>query len=74
MWTAYFWGAGRRGVLIALVAVVQVPVAVIGFTPIANPALHLTAMLAALALTAFSLWSVRRASRTPAPDHVAETG
>lgn len=41
---------------------------------IASPALHLTAMLVALALTAFSLWSVRRASRAPVADRVAEAG
>ncbi|MDG4827462.1 hypothetical protein O7635_36935 [Asanoa sp. WMMD1127] len=74
VWTAYFWGAARRGLLVALVAVVQIPVAIIGFSPIDSPALHLTAMLVALALTAFSLWSVRRASRAVVADRVAESG
>jgi hypothetical protein len=60
LWTAYLWGGRRRGLLIALVAVVQLPVAVTGFVPIANPWLHTAAMATALSLTALSLWTVRR--------------
>ena len=41
LWTAWLWGARRRGLLLALIAVVQAPVAVIGFVPIATPWLHL---------------------------------
>ncbi|HET6214277.1 MAG TPA: hypothetical protein VFE14_15540 [Micromonosporaceae bacterium] len=68
LWTAYLWGGRRRGLLLALVAVVQVPVAVIGFVPIVNPLLHLGALLTALALTGFSLGYARRSARTaPVP-------
>lgn len=63
VWTAYAWGRSRRGLLIALVAVVQVPVAVIGFVPIDNPVIHLAAFGTALTLTGLSLWAVRRARR-----------
>jgi hypothetical protein len=66
VWTAYAWGRARRGLLVALVAVVQVPVAVIGFVPIANPVIHLVAFATALALTGLSLWTVRRAGRSEA--------
>lgn len=62
VWTAYAWGRARRGLLLALVAVVQVPVAIIGFVPIDNPVIHLAAFATALALTAGSLWAVRRAA------------
>ena len=71
--TAYVWGRARRGLLVALVAVVQVPVAVIGFVPIANPVTHLAAFGTALALTGLSLWAVRRAARSEAPVPALET-
>jgi len=62
LWTALLWGTKRRlGLLLALVAAVQLPVAVIGFTPIASPALHIGLSVTALALTCFSLWYVHRA-------------
>ena len=64
--TAYVWGRARRGLLVALVAVVQVPVAVIGFVPIANPVIHLAAFGTALTLTGLALWAVRRAARSEA--------
>jgi hypothetical protein len=63
LWTAYLWGTPRRRLLLGLVAVVQVPVAVIGFVPIATPWIHLTAFGVALLLTAFSLWYVHRPTR-----------
>jgi len=74
LWTAYLWGGRRRGLLIALVALVQVPVAVIGFVPIINPLLHLTAALTALGLTAAAIVSVRRAARAHAASSAAEPG
>jgi hypothetical protein len=68
LWTAYAWGLHRRrGLLLALVAVVQVPVAVIAFVPILDPVVHLVSGLAALALTTFSLIAVRRAAPAAAP-------
>jgi hypothetical protein len=54
------WGARRRSLLLALIGVVQLPVAVIGFMPFANPVLHVAASTLALALTAGAIWAVRR--------------
>jgi hypothetical protein len=64
LWTAYLWAGRRRALLIGLVAIVQVPVAVIGFVPIIDPWLHVTLGVTALTMTAASLMWVRRATRT----------
>lgn len=64
--TARLWGPTRRRALLALIAVVQLPVAIVGFVPIINPGLHLALFLTALGLTAGSLWTVRRAARPQA--------
>jgi hypothetical protein len=72
VWTALLWSGGSRWWLAALIAVVQIPVAVIGFVPIANPYLHLTLFVIAIALTGASLRVVRAQARTapgPAPTH-----
>jgi hypothetical protein len=61
--TVYLWGPKRRGLLLTLVAVVQLPVAIIGFVPIVNPILHITASTAALALIVACTWAVRRLAR-----------
>ena len=63
LWTAYFWGVRNRGALLALVAVVQVPVAVVGFVPAVDPVVHAGTFTGALVLTGFSLAAVRRAAR-----------
>ncbi|NUT33214.1 MAG: hypothetical protein HOV79_09080 [Hamadaea sp.] len=68
LWTAYAWGGRRRGALLALIAFVQLPVAAIAFTPIADPVLHTVLLGVALAITVASLVSVRRLARP-----VAET-
>jgi hypothetical protein len=60
-------GAQRRGLLLALVAVVQVPVAVIGFVPAVNPVVHAVTFVSALALTALSLAAVHRSVRAIEP-------
>ena len=60
LWTAYFWGAGRRSALLALIVGLQLPVAVVAFVPIANPALHAIALVSGLALSAGSVLLVRR--------------
>ncbi|MEV0453882.1 hypothetical protein [Catellatospora methionotrophica] len=60
VWTAFAWGPRRRGLLVALIAVVQLPVAIIGFVPIPNPVAHAAALISALTLTAVSIWLVRR--------------
>ena len=67
LWTAFLWGAQRRGLLLALVAVVQLPVAVIGFVPAVNPIVHAVTFVSALALTGLSLTVVRRAARAGGP-------
>ncbi|GIE95328.1 hypothetical protein [Paractinoplanes rishiriensis] len=71
VWTALLWGRGNRLWLAGLIAIVQVPVAVIGFVPIANPAVHLALFLSALTLTAVSLRLVRSQARSAAARTVA---
>lgn len=66
VWTALLWSGGNRWWLAGLIAVVQIPVAVIGFVPIANPYLHLTLFVTAIALTAVSLRLVRNQARAAA--------
>lgn len=68
VWTALLWGGGSRRQLAALIAVVQIPVAIIGFVPIANPYLHLTLFVIALGLTAVSLRVVRAQARATAAE------
>jgi hypothetical protein len=70
LWTAYFW-AGRRLPLLALVAIVQLPVAALGFAQILDPFWHATALVAALTLTLFSLVTVRRLATAHAGSIVA---
>jgi hypothetical protein len=65
--TARLWGRAHRGWLLALIAVVQAPVAVIGFVPVADPRLHVLAVAVAALLTGFSLSYVRRVAPTVAP-------
>ncbi|GIF14617.1 hypothetical protein [Actinoplanes teichomyceticus] len=73
VWTAMLWSGHRRWLLAALIAVVQIPVAVIGFVPVVDPYLHLALFLLALGLTAASLRIVRNQARdavtAPAPTH-----
>ena len=63
VWTALLWSRANRWWLAGLIAVVQLPVAVIGFVPIANPAVHLALFLFALVLTGVSLRIVRNQAR-----------
>ncbi|GAA2364482.1 hypothetical protein Cme02nite_32980 [Catellatospora methionotrophica] len=66
--TAFAWGPQRRGQMLALIALVQLPVAIIAFVPIIDPVLHAVLFVAALALTGTSLWLVRRhPAAVPAP-------
>ena len=62
LWTVAFWGRDRRALMLGLIAVVQIPVAVIAFSPIANPVVHAVALVTALVLTGFSFWYARRPS------------
>jgi|SRR5688500_9278195 hypothetical protein len=64
VWTVFSWSRGRRSLWLAgLIAVVQLPAAVMAFTPIANPLLHTVALVTGLALTASSIVYVRREAR-----------
>lgn len=65
IWTAFLWGAQRRGLLLALVAIIQLPSAIIAFVPISNPVLHGVALVTSLAITIASIGYVRRAVRSP---------
>lgn len=70
VWTALLWSGGNRWHLAALIAVVQIPVAIIGFVPIVDPFLHLALFVIALGITGASLRVVRnqaRAAVVPAP-------
>jgi hypothetical protein len=70
VWTALLWSGASRWWLAALIAVVQIPVAIIGFVPIASPWLHLALFVIAIGLTGVSLRVVRAHARTavsPAP-------
>jgi hypothetical protein len=62
LWTVMLWGRARRGLLLALIAVVQAPVAVIGFVPIVNPWLHVGAVAIVAMLTGISMYYARRAA------------
>jgi len=66
LWTAFVWGGRRRAALMALIAFVQLPVAVIAFVPIADPMLHATLLAFALSVTFASIAFVRRLARTGA--------
>lgn len=67
LWTAYFWGPARRGQLLALVAGLQLPVAVVAFVPIPNPVLHAIALTSGLALTVTAVAMVRHAAKARQP-------
>ncbi|MGY0233600.1 hypothetical protein [Longispora urticae] len=64
LWTAYLWGGNRKALLIALVAMVQIPVGVVAFVPILNPWLHGAALVGALVLTGSALRLTRRPVRS----------
>lgn len=67
IWTAFTWARGRHTAwLITLIAMVQVPAAVLAFVPIANPILHAVALVTGLGVTASSIVYVRREARTQA--------
>ncbi len=72
VWTVFSWTRGRRSLwLAALVALVQIPAAVMAFVPIADPALHTIVLVTSLALTASSIVYVRREAR--AAEQLART-
>jgi hypothetical protein len=70
--TALAWVAGRRLLLLALVALVQLPVVFLATLPTGNPWLHLSASVSALGVTAVALVAVRRVARKAALAAVAQ--
>ena len=62
--TIYTWGPRRKRLLLMLIAVVQLPVAVIGFVPIPQPMAAPDLFLTALTVTAALIRLARRAART----------
>lgn len=67
VWTVFTWARGRRTAwLVALIALVQLPAAVLGFVPIADPVLHAVAFVASLGVTASSILYIRREARNQA--------
>jgi hypothetical protein len=67
LWTAFTWTRGKRSaMLLTLVALVQLPAAVIAFVPIADPVVHTLALALSLGVTVSSLIYVRREARVAA--------
>lgn len=61
VWTAFMWSRGRRTpLLLALIALVQIPSAALAFVPIADPVLHALALVTSVAITITSIVYVRR--------------
>lgn len=61
VWTAFTWAKGKRTpLLLALIALVQIPAAVLAFVSIANPVLHALALVTSLGITTTSIVYVRR--------------
>jgi len=72
LWTICLWSTRRYGLLLALVTLVQAPVAVAGFYPPGNDALHLGVLAGGLLLTALALFAIRPPAK--APVHVPARG
>jgi hypothetical protein len=72
LWTVFLWGTRAYRMLFALVVLVQAPVAVVGFYPLPDPALHIAVLAGGLLLTAFAIFLVRPS--TKAPVHVPAGG
>jgi len=79
IWTAFLWktpAQGRRArsnlMLLGLIAVVQLPSAVVAFAPIANPVLHAFLLTASLSVTIAAVVYVRRQARVPEPTTASE--
>jgi hypothetical protein len=65
LWTVFLWGARGYRLLLALVTLVQAPVAVAGFHPPPNPALHLAVLAGGLLLTALAIFAIRPPTNPP---------
>jgi hypothetical protein len=64
IWTAFTWHRGSHTrFMLALIALIQIPVAVIAFVPIPNPIVHAIALFSGLGITVSSIIYVRRSAR-----------
>jgi hypothetical protein len=64
IWTALLWGRGRsKWLLVGLIAVVQVPVAILGFSPGASALFAGGGLFLGLAITIAAIVYTRRAAR-----------
>lgn len=64
IWTALLWGKGRsKWMLAALIGLVQVPVAILGFSPEASALFAGSGLFLGLAITTAAIWHTRRLTR-----------
>ncbi|SDD19424.1 hypothetical protein [Glycomyces harbinensis] len=64
IWTALLWGrASSRWLLVALICIVQVPVAILGFSPEASALFAGSGLFFGLAVTIAAIWHTRRVTR-----------
>ncbi|WP_157974751.1 hypothetical protein [Glycomyces dulcitolivorans] len=64
VWTALLWGRGRsKWLLVGLIGIVQVPVAILGFSPGASALFAGSGLFLGLAITAAAIVYTRRATR-----------
>lgn len=64
IWTALLWGRGRsKWLLVGLIAVVQMPVAILGFSPGASALFAGGGLFLGLAITIAAIVYTRRATR-----------
>lgn len=64
LWTALLWGKGRsKWPLVALIAFVQVPVAILGFSPGASALFAGSGLFLGLAITVAAIVYTRRVTR-----------
>lgn len=64
IWTALLWGRGRsKWLLAALIGFVQIPVAILGFSPGASALFAGSGLFFGLAITVAAIWYTRRATR-----------
>ncbi|WP_030158422.1 hypothetical protein [Glycomyces sp. NRRL B-16210] len=64
LWTALLWGKGRsKWLLVGLIALVQVPVAILGFSPGASALFAGSGLFLGLAISVAAIVYTRRATR-----------
>lgn len=71
LFTVLLWGRDNRGLMLALMAVVQLPVAIIAFNPLADPVAHAATMVGALLVTMAAILAVRLTASTTAARRTA---